>query len=285
MKKIGISTDCMCDLSADFLAENGIEVMQFYIHVSTGRFLNETEITSDNIVEYLVSNHTFLRSSVPEPEECRAYFSNLLTRYDQVIHITTSDKIGLSYPNAVAALELMENDAERVTIINSGNISTGLGQMILLAVTLKNAGKDVSDIVSACDTLRRKLSTSFIIPNADYLHRVGYVGPLVKAICNIFKIHPVLCTKNGRLSLKSFCVGSYEKAMLRYVGRELKRGSRIDKKRLFITHVGCSAKCLQQVRGKVDRLCRFENVTVTKASAVTSSFFGPGSLGVLYVNQ
>ena len=168
-KRIGISTDCMCDLPADSIAENGVEVMQFYIHVASGRFLNEVEITSDNIVEYLASGNTFLRSSVPEPEECRAYFDELLTRYDEVIHITASDKVGLSYPNAQAALELMGDDASRVTLINSGSISTGLGQMVLLAVTMQNSGKTVSEIVSACDAMRRKLAVSFIVPNADYL--------------------------------------------------------------------------------------------------------------------
>ena len=283
MNKIGISTDCMCGLPADCLMENGVEVMQFYIHVATGRFLNEVEITSDNVVEYLTSDNTFLRSSVPEPEECRAYFDKLLRRYDEVIHITTSDKVGLSYPNTQAALELMGDDANRVTLINSGSISTGLGQMVLLAVTLKDSGKTVSEIVRACDAMRRKLAVSFIVPNADYLYRVGYAGPGAKNLCRIFRVHPVLCTRNGKLVLKSFRMGSYEKAVLRYICGELRRKGQIDKRQLFITHAGCPAKLVAQVKAKADSLYKFDSITVTKASAVTSSFFGPGSLGILYV--
>lgn len=285
MKKIGISTDCMCDLTAECLRENGVEIMQFYIYVATGRFLNEVEITSDNIVEYLASDNTFLRSSVPEPEECRAYFDELLTRYDEVIHITSSEKIGLSYPNTHAALELMGDDANRVTLINSGSISTGLGQMVLLAVTLKDSGKTVSEIVDACDAMRRKLAVSFIVPNADYLYRVGYAGSGAKNLCRLFRAHPVLYLRNGKLALKSLRVGSYEKAVLRYICGELRRSGQIDKRRLFITHAGCPAKLLAQARAKADRLCRFDSITVTKASAVISSYFGPNSLGVLFVNQ
>ena len=285
MKKIGISTDCMCDLPADRIAENGIEVMQFYIHVATGRFLNEVEITSDNVVEYLSSGNTFLRSSVPEPEECRAYFEELLGRYDEVIHITASHKVGLSYPNAQAAREFMGDDASRVSLIDSGSISTGLGQMVLLAVTLRDSGKTVPEIVNACDAMRHKFAVSFIIPNADYLYRVGYVGPGAKTLCRLFRIRPVLCIRNGKLVLKAFRVGSYEKAVLRYISGEFRRGGQIDKRQLFITHAGYPAKLLTQVKAKADSLCRFDNVTVTKASAVISSFFGPGSLGVLFVNQ
>ena len=285
MKKIGISTDCMCDLPSDYLRGNGVEVMQFYIHVATGRFLNEVEITSDNIVEYLASDDTYLRSSVPEPEECRKYFNWLLARYDEVIHITASDKVGLSYQNAHAALERMGDDASRVTLINSGSISTGLGQMVLLAVALKDGGKTVPEIVDACDAMRRKIAVSFIVPNADYLYRVGYAGPWAKTLCGIFRVRPVLCLRNGKLTLKSFRFGSYEKAALRYVCGELRHGGQIDKRQLFITHAGCSGKLLGQVRSKADSLYRFDSITVTKASAVISSFFGPGSLGVVFVNQ
>ena len=150
---------------------------------------------------------------------------------------------------------------------------------------MQESGKAVSEIVDACGAMRSKLSVSFIVPNADYLHRVGYAGPWAKALCRLFRIHPVLCTRNGKLVLKSFRVGGFEKAILRYIRGELRPGGRIDQKQLFITHAGCPASLLSLARGKADSLCRFDSVTVTKASAVISSFFGPGSLGVLYVHQ
>ena len=285
MEKIGISTDCMCDLPADYLAANGVDVMQFYIHTSTGRFRNETEISSDNILEYLVAGNRILRSNVPEPEECKAYFEEILCRYDRVIHITTSDQIGLSHPNAKAALALMGENAERVSLVNSGSISTGLGHMVLLAVTLRNAGSPAEEIIAACDAMRSRISSSFIVPNADYLHLMGYASRGVKIICGLLKIHPVLCTKNGKLTVKSFYSGNYEKAVLRYIRSEFKHSEKIDKKQLFITHAGCPAGILNQVKDLVTGLCRFDAVTVTKASAVISSCCGPETVGVLFVLQ
>ena len=285
MNKIGISTDCMCDLPVSYLQANGVDVIHFYIHTTTGRFWNESEITSDNIVEYFESGNVFLRSSVPEPEECRAYFEDILTRYDELVHITTSDKIGMSYPNAKAALELMGENAKRVTLINSGCFSTGLGHMVLQAVMLRDSGKSVAEIIKACDALRSKISNSFIVPNADYLYRTGYVGQGVKNLCLFLKIHPVLCTKNGKLALKAFRVGNYEKAVMRYIRSELKRSKRIDKRQLFVTHAGCPTKLLTQIKGKADNLCRFDKVTVTKASAFISGCCGPKTVGVLFVYQ
>lgn len=285
MTKIGISTDCMCDLPADYLRANGVDVMQFYIYTATGRFWNESEITADNVVEYLEAGNVFLRSSVPEPEECRAYFESILARYDQVIHITTSDKIGMSYPNAAAALELMGEEAKRVTLINSGGISTGLGHMVLLAVKLRDNGSSVSEIAAACDSIRDKISNSFIIPNADYLYRMGYASQALRALCNAFHIHPVLSTKKGRLSVKSFQIGRYERAVARYIRKEFRHSKGIDRNQLFITHAGCPSNILDQVKTTAETLYKFDRVTVTKASAVISSFCGPKSVGVLFVYQ
>ena len=71
MERIGISTDCMCDLPADYLQKHGVDVMQFYIHTATGRFRNESEITSENILEYLEAGNVIVKSNVPAPEECK----------------------------------------------------------------------------------------------------------------------------------------------------------------------------------------------------------------------
>ena len=285
MKKLGISTDCMCDLPETYISANSINVMQFYVHTSSGRFLNGSEITSANIVEYFESGNVFLRFSSPEPEECKAYFEELLTRYDEVVHITTSDKIGMSYPNAKAALELMGENAKRVTLINSGSVSTGTGHMVLMAASLCSSGRSAADIAKSCDAVRGKISSSFIVPNADYLYRIGYAGRWVRDLCSLINIHPVLCAKNGKLTVKAFRIGSYEKAVRRYVKSELRRSKRIDKKQLFITHAGCPAKIISQIRETTDSICSFDSVSVTKASAFIASGFGPGTAGVLFVYQ
>ena len=284
MKKIGISTDCMCDLPAEYLAENDINVLQFYIYTSTGRFWNESEITSDNILEYLGEGNVYLRSNVPEPAECRDYFEKMLTRYDEVIHITTSDKIGMSHPNALAALELMDENRDRVTLINSGSFSTGLGHMVMRAVTLRDEGRTSAEIAGECNGLRGRIVGTVIVPDADHLHRIGYVGRGLRDLCRIFRLHPVLgTTGSGKLTVKMFGVGNYERSVLRYATAEFKRNKKTDKGQLFITHAGCPVKIVNEMKEKADSLCKFDNVTVTKASAVISSLCGPGTIGIAFV--
>lgn len=286
MKTIGISTDCLCDLPEDYLQANDIEVMHFYIHTATGRFRDGEEITSDNVLEYLEGGEQLISSNVPSAEEYMAYFEHVLERYDQVIHINTSDKVGPSYPHATAAFKMLGEKAERLTIINSLALSSGMGHMVTRAVALRDDGRSVEEIVSACEAMKGRIVSSFIAPTADYLYRMGYVGKAVKVICQVLNLHLVLhITREGKLGLKSLRAGNYEKAVMRYVHSEFKNADAIEKRQLFITHAGCPAKILQQVRNEADRICDFERITVTKACAAISSNCGPGTVGVLFVNK
>ena len=285
MKKIGISTMCMCDLPPSYLKENGVEVMQVYVHTASGRFRNESEITSENVLEYLASGNVFVKTHVPGPKECMEYFAELLTRYDEVVHITTSDKIGLSYQNAKAGVALMGEAAKRVTLIDSCSISSGMGHLVMMAVALRDSGASVEEIVKECEDRRGKISSTFIVPNAEYLYRVGYVGEFLKDLCSAFKLHPVLCVRNGRLAIKSFRVGSYEKAVARYVRSEFRNSEKILKKQLFITHAGCPPRILSWLKTKVPDLCWFDRITVTKASAVIASCCGPETVGLMFLYE
>ena len=283
MGKIGISTDCICDLPEDYLRENGIDVMHFYIHTATGRFRDGDEITSGNILEYLESGNEILKSNIPDPEEYKEFYEDILTRYDEVVHIATSDKVGLSFNHATASLELLGENAKRVTIIDSGHLSTGLGHMVLKAVALRDSGKSAAEITEAMNEMRSKVSSTFIVPNADYLYHMGKVNKFVKYLSKILTLHPVLCLKNGKISVKSFRVGNYEKAVMRYVRSEFGQSSKIDKNQLFITHAGCPRKILSQITAAADWMCKFDDVTVTMASAAISSNCGPETVGVLFV--
>lgn len=284
MSRIGIFTDCICDLPDEYLKENGVEVMHFYIHTATGRFRDGDEITSGNILEYLESGNTLLKSNIPDPEEYKVFYERGLRKYDEIIHIATSDKAGLSFNHATASLGLMqEDDAKRITVIDSQHLSTGLGHMVLRAVHLRDMGKSAAEILDAMNKMKTKVSSTFIVPDADYLYNMGKVSKFVKILCKALSLHPVLYLKDGKISVKNMRTGNYEKAVMRYVNSELQHSDRIDKSKLFITHAGCPTKLLNQIKEIANGLCKFEEMTVTKASAAISSNCGPETVGVLFV--
>lgn len=283
MKKTGITTDCVCDLPEEYLKENDIDIVYFYITTATGKFRDGYEITSGNILEYLENGGEKAETTAPEPEEYKAFFENALNRYDELIHIAISSQVSLSCQNAASALKLMGDNGKRVTIIDSAHLSTGMGHMVIRAVELRDYGETGSEIVKAVESMKNKVSTSFITKNADYLYRNGRTSKKVQRLSAFLMLHPVLTLKNGRITLKTLQIGNYEKSVMNYIKSELKHNSNIDKKRLFITHAGCTLKMISQIKSEAEKLCKFDEVTVTKTSATVSGNCGPETVGVLFV--
>ena len=285
MQRIGITTDCVCDLPEDLLRRCGVDLMHFYITTDSGRFRDGYAITSGNILEYLEDGGTKAETSAPAPEEYVEFFENHLQKYSEIVHIGISDRVGHSCANAIKAVSLMGDNARRVTVINSRHLSTGMGHMVLKAVELRDAGCSAAEIAEAIERMRSKVSTTFITCNADYLYRNGQVSQTVKKLCAFFKLHPILEMRNGRITLHSFRIGNYEKSVIRYIRSALSSSGSIDHRRLFITHAGCSVKMIAQIRAEVERLYQFDEIIVTKASATVSGNCGPWTVGVLFVHQ
>lgn len=285
MKNIGITTDCVCDLPDDYLKTHDINVIYFYIITETGRFRDGFEITSGNVLEYLENGGTKAETNAPAPEEYRDFFLKQLKTYDEVIHISISEKLSLSYHNANEALKLMGESGGKVRIIDSEHLSTGIGHMVVRAVEMRNSGCSSDEIVAESERLKPLISTSFITMNADYLYRNGRVSKNVRRLCDSFALHPVLGMKRGRIVLKGIMVGNYENSVMRYINGELRNNAKINKHRLFITHAGCTVKLINAAKSRAEKLCRFDEILVTRASATISCNCGMGTVGFLFLRE
>lgn len=285
MKKIGITTDCVCDLPEEYFSLNDVGVVYFYITTSTGRFRDGYEIDSANLIEYLENGGQKGETCAPAPMEYKSFFEEQLKKYEEIIHISITDKVSHSYRNALEAVKDMGDEGKRVHVADSGHLSTGMGHIVINAVDMRDGGSTVKEILDETELLKKRVSTSFIAKNADYLYRNGRVSKFVRDICDTFMVHPVLSVKNGKLGLKTIQIGNYDSSMRRYIRRELRRSKEINKRRLFITHVGCTVKMITAAKAEISKCCDFEEVVVTKASATISSNCGEGTLGVLFINE
>lgn len=287
MKKLGISTDCLSDLPDSYLRAHSIDVMRFYIHTAngkfTGKFKDGVEITARNILEYFEDGGEMPKTRIAAPEEYRFFFQKNLKQYDEIIHFAVSNKASLSYHNATESLQLLGEDGKRVTVIDSGHLSMGLGLMVLKAVEMRDSGKSTAEIIEASKNMRSKISTSFIVTRADHLYHNGKISKSVKDVCSLFRSHPVFFMKDRKITLKSLRIGNYGKAVLRYVRSELKHSDKIDQKLLFITHAGCPQKIISQILAEIEKTCKFDKVIVNKASATFTCNTGPAMVGLYYV--
>lgn len=284
-KKVGILAECVCDLPKNILNRCGVDILYFLIETESGVFTDSDEITAENVIYYLENDGGKTRSSPPPSDVYYRAFVKNLKRYDEIILVAISSGISASCKNAREAAGIMGAEGKRVHIFDSQHLSTGLGFLVLRAAEMANAGKECEEILAELEEMKKRISTSFIAKNANYLCRNGRVSVFVKNVCAAFNIHPVLAMKNGTLHVKNIIFGNYDSACKSYIRRELKGKNDIDKRCGFITHAGCSVKKLRSITSEAEKYFRFDELMITNASATVTCNCGPDAFGILYVKK
>lgn len=284
-KKVGVIAECVCDLPNEIIKEYDIDIVYFLVQTDTGEFTDTDEITAENIIKYLEAGGVKSLSSAPSSEVYVEAFKKKLEKYEEVVLPTISSHISNSYRFAMEAADQLEEQGRHVHVFDTGHLSTGLWNMVIRAGQLAKDGADVDTIVAELSDMKNRVSTSFITMNVDYLYRNGRVTKAVKSLCGALNAHPVLELKNGYMAVQYIEFGDYDKACMRYVRRQLKNSQNIDKTRAFITHANLPARKVEMIEKQVNKCCKFEELTVTAASATISCNCGPNAVGVLFVRN
>ena len=169
----------------------------------------------------------------------------------------------------LAAEELEAGDL--VTVIDSANLSTGIGHLVIEAALMAQEGKDAQTIAQTIEELKPRVRASFVVDTLTYLYRGGRCSAVAAMAGGVLKLHP----KIGKLDK---VILSYTKDM-----EEALKAAKPD--RVFITHSGCDKATVDKVREYLKGLNHFNEIIETRAGGVISSHCGPGTLGVLFIAQ
>lgn len=278
-KAVTITTDCTCDLPMEWLQDLGINFQCNIVHVGEHRYRDFTEITADNLIEYMQRDEKGKVFSVPEDvKSYENFFASALSEANEVIHITVASGSGIVYFVAKEASEAFDN----VHVVDSGHLSSGLGLMVLDAVRMAKEGKTVEEISAELDKLKNKISTSFMVPNANAMYQSGKVGKGLKMISDNLDMRLVLQLVKGKITCRGLHIGRLERCRARYIRKQLKHHKKIDNRILFLTYVGCSIKEREMIKKEVAKYVKFERIVEQKASASISCFCGVGTFGLIF---
>ncbi len=277
-KKNYITADCVCDLPDELLEKYDIRLMHFYIRTEKARFVDTSEIDSDNLERYLSSPEHPVCSECASVEEYEGFFGEAVAEADHVIHIAMASRAGDGYQNAYLAAKGFDH----VHVIDSGQISGGEGLIVLYAAQLAADGTRTKEICEAVEQMKSRIRSRFIMPTAHDLFLHGRMSAMTESVCRLLQLHPVLAVRQSRIFLLGVHGGRLETAWKRYIRRHLMHKWRISREVVFITYVGCSVEQMELVCAEVQRQVPFEKVIVQKASFSNACNVGLGTIGIAY---
>ena len=275
--KVKITSDSTCDLSPELIEKYDIAITPLSVHCGDKVGRDGVEITPEIIYDYVDASGQLPRTSAVNVFD---YVREFLSAVSMLVRPSISSDFSSSYQNACIAAA----DIGQVYVVDSRNLSTGQGLLVLHGAELAAAGQTAEEIQKACTDLAPQVEASFVIDRLDYLYKGGRCSALSAFGGNLLKLKPCIEVKDGKMTPGKKYRGPIDKVMLQYADDRLRGRDDINKHRVFITHTRCAPEAVEAVRQKILELAPdFEEIIETNAGSTVTSHCGPGTLGVLFI--
>ena len=279
--RVKIISDSTCDLSADLIQKHNIDIVPLIVMKDNQEYLDGVTITPADIFAHVASGGSLCSTAARGVAVYQEMFAKYAKDYDGVLHVNIGSDFSSSYQNACIAAE----DFENVRVVDSRNLSTGQGLVVLKACDLAKNAADMDELKAQLDDYASRVEASFVLDRLEYMVKGGRCSGAAALGANLLSLKPCIEVKDGKMVVVKKYRGHIEKCMAAYVKDRLAGRDDLDEDRIFITHTDVSEESLAAVRSSVAALGHFKTVYETVAGCTISCHCGPGTMGILFVRK
>lgn len=276
-----ITADSTCDLNVEQLEQYQITLMPLYVQLGDQTLRDGVDVVPDDIYAHVATGGALATTAAVNLADYVRAFSALSRKYDFVIHICISAEFSCCYQNACLAAAEYPN----VYVVDSRNLSTGHGLVVLEAERCAREGMAPEEIVRHLQALTARVDASFILSRLDYMKKGGRCSSVAVLGANLLKLRPAIEVKDGKMGVCKKYRGTFEACVKAYIADRLQGEENLDLRRVFITHSGVPEEIVETAKTAVRQYQNFEEICVTRAGCTVSSHCGPGTIGVLFLHE
>ena len=279
---VKIISDSTCDLSPELIAKYDIDILPLHILLGEDEYEDGRNITPQQIYDWSDTHKTTPKTSAPSLAEAIELFRPYIEEKREIVCFSISGSMSTSgNVMRLAAEELEASDL--VTVIDSANLSTGIGLLVIEAAIMAEKGQSAAEIVATIEVLKPKVRASFVVDTLTYLYRGGRCNAISAMAGGVLRLHPKIVVENGAMDASKKYRGKINSVIMSYVKDMEEDLKSARPERVFITHSGCDRDTVNAVRSYLESFGIFHEILETRAGGVVSSHCGPGTLGVLFI--
>ena len=279
--RIKVTADSTCDLTRELLAANDITLTPLIVIKDNEEFYDGETITPNVIFDHVANGGDLCSTAARSVGYYQDVFAKFASEYDGVVHISIGSGFSSSYQNASLAAEEFDN----VRVIDSQNLTTGQGFIVLEAVKLAKTCTSLDELQSKLEDFSSRVEVSFVLDRLEYMVKGGRCSAAAALGANLLNLKPCIEVKNGKMSVVKKYRGNYAKCLTNYVKDRLADREDLDKGTLFVTRTPITDECMCAVQEAVSAYNDFETTYWNEAGCTVSCHCGPGTLGVLFVRK
>ena len=278
---IKITADSTCDLSEALLRQWNISLIPMHILMGEESYLDGVTIHPADVFAHAQNGGKMPKSAAPNLVEYTDFLAPFARDYDAVIHINVGSKFSSCFQNARLAAQEFDN----VFVVDSENLSTGQGLLVVAASKLAEQGLSGAEIAERVRALAPKVEASFLIECLDYMRKGGRCSAVAALGANLLHLKPCIEVRNGKMAVCKKYRGSFEKCIRQYVKERLDGREDIAPELAFITHAAADANVVAAAKEEAAQYGSFESVEETQAGCTVSCHCGPNTIGILFVRK
>ena len=281
MSNIKITCDSTCDLPQELYTKYDVEVIALSVTLGDTLHRDGVDITAPELFAYVKETGTLPKTSAISMGEYLDVFGKYVDEGRTVIHINLSSNLSASHQNAVLAAQELGN----VYVVDSRNLSTGSGHLVIEAAEMAAQGLAAETIVARLNEMKERIDGSFVLQTLEYLQKGGRCSSVTALGARALQLRPEIRVADGGMGVGKKYRGSMEKSVLDYVRGRLEGRDDVDTRRIFVTHSPMDQAVVDKAIALVKELHPFDEVIETSAGCTICSHCGPNCLGVLFFKK
>lgn len=280
---IKILADSTCDLSKDILKKYDIDILPLNITLGDSTLKDGYDITPDEIYQWSDQVGQTPKTAAPTIGEAIEFIQPYVNEDRNIIFFGISE--AMSATCNVMRLAAENLNYKKLYVIDSKNLSTGIGLQVVRAAEYAERGCSVDEILKDNIKINGKVRSSFVVDTLTYLYRGGRCNAVTALLANTLKLKPEIVVTDGKMDVGKKYRGNLKSVILKYITDRREELLAAEPDRVFITHSGCPEEVVNEAAEYLKNLHVFNEILVTRAGGVISSHCGPNTLGVLYINK
>jgi DegV family protein with EDD domain len=269
--KIGFVTDSTADLPRDQADDHGIEVVPAIVNIGNRSYSDGIDISREEF-------YSRLPNIFPSPTTSSPSVGSIQERYEKLLQSGADFIFSIHPPNELsgifnAARLAAEDFGQRVKVLDSGQVSLGLGFQVILAAEAAARGAIVDEVNALLMDVGQRVRLVALLDSIEYIHRSGRVSWAMAKIGSLLRLQPLIELRFGivqRLGLARTRLQGTERLM-----ESLNSWGPLERLAVLHTNAESAARSLlEQVKSKVVVQPLIVNVTTAIGTHV-----GPNGLG------
>ena len=277
--RIRVASDSTCDLSPELIERYGVTILPLGVALGEKQYTDGVDIDPDFIYKHYEETGELPKTSAVNLAEFEAFFAEQTADGDELVFFTISSEMSSTCNNARLAAESFEG----VHVVDTRNLSTGGGLLVIAACEMAAEGKPAAEIARTCEELAPCVDASFIIDSLEFLYKGGRCSALAAFGANMLSLKPCITVKDGKMGVGKKYRGKFGAVLPKYVADRLGDASDVIKGHIFVTHAGCEESIVSDCVTAVKAIAPEAEVHITRAGCTISSHCGRNTLGVLFI--